>query len=276
MLFITCPFNMQIIEQFIRGKRPDASLCEDGWVVTNHFAAVVDGSTSKVAGRAGGRQAMQLVCDAMHTLQNNATKEQMLSHFTQVLAAHNPSEAQANAAYRLTCSAVIYSAQRRVVWMIGDCQCRFNGTTHTHPKLVDTVLTQARQDAVSYLLQHGHTANDIRQNDLGRRLIMDALREQTNFQNDPNPLNPYRYPVFDGTKIDPKLVPQFSLPAGISQLVLASDGYPLLADTLSATEQQLQHLLAIDPLCIRENAATKCYMKGNLSFDDCCYLRLKI
>ena len=46
---------MQIIEHFIQGKRNNAQLCEDGWVVTPHFAAVVDGSTSKVAGRNGGR-----------------------------------------------------------------------------------------------------------------------------------------------------------------------------------------------------------------------------
>lgn len=267
---------MQIIEHFIKGKRPDASLCEDGWVLTGHFAAVVDGSTSKVAGRAGGRQAMQLVCDAMHTLRADATKEQMLSHFTKVLAAHNPPEAQANAAYRLTCSAVVYSAMRRVVWMVGDCQCRFDGTTHTHTKLVDAVLTQARCDAVEYLLKHGHTASSIQHNDLGRLLIMDALREQTNFQNDPNPSNPYRYPVLDGTYINPQLVPQISLPTSTTQLILASDGYPLLADTLADTEQALQRLLLSDPLCIHENAATKCLMQGNLSFDDRCYLHLNL
>ena len=45
---------MQIIEQYIKGKRPDQRFCEDGWVVTPHFAAVIDGSTSKIAGRQGG------------------------------------------------------------------------------------------------------------------------------------------------------------------------------------------------------------------------------
>ena len=60
---------MQIIEQYIKGKRPDQRFCEDGWVVTPHFAAVIDGSTSKIAGRQGGLLAMQLVKEALRTLQ---------------------------------------------------------------------------------------------------------------------------------------------------------------------------------------------------------------
>ena len=75
---------MQIIEYFIQGKRNNAQLCEDGWVVTPHFAAVVDGSTSKVAGRNGGRMAMELVCKAMHTLPPLADKATMLHHLTAV------------------------------------------------------------------------------------------------------------------------------------------------------------------------------------------------
>ena len=37
---------MKIAEQFIQGKHSAAD-CEDGIVVTDHFAAVIDGSTSK-------------------------------------------------------------------------------------------------------------------------------------------------------------------------------------------------------------------------------------
>lgn len=267
---------MQIIEKFVQGKRGKVSLCEDGYVVTPHFAAVVDGSTSKVKGRSGGLEAMRLVCEAVRSLSPEADKEEMLRHFTAVLSRHNPPEAQRDAAYRLTCSAVIFSARRRVVWMVGDCQCRFAQTTYTHPKLVDSILTEARCDAVTYLLAHGHTTADIQRADLGRAIILDALRSQTNFQNDPNPLNPYRYPVFDGTPIDPTLVPEWAIPQSVQELILASDGYPVLKDTLADTERELHHLLLSDPLCIRENKATKCLVEGNLSFDDRCYLRLNL
>ena len=267
---------MQIIEHYIKGKRPNQQLCEDGWVVTPHFAAVIDGSTSKVAGRQGGLLAMQLVREALHTLPATANKRQMLQYLTQTIAQHNVPETSTQAAYRLTCSAVIYSKAHRVVWMVGDCQCRFNGRTYTHGKLVDEVLINARVEAARYLLQHGHSAQSLQQKDLARAMIFDVLREQTNFQNDPNPYNPYRYPVIDGTPIDDALVPEWEVPAEVHELVLASDGYPTLTDTLNETEENLQRLLKEDPLCIGENAATKCLMTGNYSFDDRCYLRIAL
>lgn len=267
---------MQIIENFLQGKRPDQTLCEDGWVVTEHWAAVVDGSTSKVPGRAGGKEAMQLVCSKLRTMPADVAKEELLQTITRELAAHHVPESAGNAEYRPTCSAVIYHRSRRVVWLVGDCQCRFGGRTYTHPKLVDEVLTRTRCDVVRYLLANGYTAEDIRKKDLGRAVIFDALREQTNFQNDPNPFNPYRYPVFDGTPVDPELVPEIAVPEDVREIVLASDGYPELADTWQQTEDRLQELLEADPLCYRENPATKCLMEGNLSFDDRCYLRLAL
>ena len=38
---------MRIIEQHCQGKRTDQSLNEDGLIITDGFAAVVDGVTSK-------------------------------------------------------------------------------------------------------------------------------------------------------------------------------------------------------------------------------------
>lgn len=267
---------MKLIETFVEGKRGEPTLSEDGWVETADFVAVVDGSTSKVEGRNGGRKAMEIVCGALRTLSAEADKTEMLQHLTAALAAHNIPEAAARAEYRLTCSAVIFSRHRRVVWLVGDCQCRFGGQTHTHPKLVDEVLTQARADALRYLLAHGHTEEELRRNDLGRAMIADALREQTNFQNDANRYNPYRYPVLDGTPVDPSQVPEIDVPIYIKECVLASDGYPELFDTWKETEERLQQLLLADPLCIGPNAATKAHMEGFRSFDDRAFVRFTV
>lgn len=38
---------MRVIETFLRGKRPDRTLCEDTYVLGEHFAAVIDGVTAK-------------------------------------------------------------------------------------------------------------------------------------------------------------------------------------------------------------------------------------
>ena len=257
------------------GKRTDKA-CEDGWIVTPHFAAVVDGSTAKIQVPPGqespGHLAMRLTCETIAQLPPDATKEAALLAFTAAVAADS-TYAQAN--YRPTCSAVVYSDFWHEVWFIGDCQCRCQGVTHHHEKLVDRLLTDMRCRAIRYYLNHGYTPSDIRRHDKGRAFIYDALCDQLHFQNDPNLSNPYRYPVIDGQPIHPSDVPVLSV-SGASTLILASDGYPQLFDTLAETEHYLAYVLQADPLCIQQNPSSKCLAEGNLSFDDRTYLSLSI
>ena len=266
---------MKIIEQYSIGKR-EGTPCEDGWVVTNDFAAVVDGSTAKMKLAAGqespGHLAMRLVCAAIESLPATATKEETLLHLTEAVA---NDQTYASAHYRPTCSAVIYSRVRQEVWFVGDCQGRWCGQSNQFEKKVDTLLIDIRCRAVHYYLEHGYTEADIQQNDKGRAFIYDALCDQVHFQNDPDRKNPYAYPVIDGTPIRPDQVPCFSV-EGVHEIILTSDGYPRVFDTLQASEAYLADVLAKDPLCIQENPATKCLVEGNRSFDDRTYLRLEV
>ena len=266
---------MNIIEQFSIGKRRGTP-CEDGWIVTPDFAAVVDGSTAKIKIAPGqespGHLAMRLVCAAIEQLPATITMEEALPLLSRAIA---EDKTYAESHYRPTCSAVIYSQHRQEVWFVGDCQARWNNRTYIFEKPVDHLLTDIRCRAIHHYLKHGYTEEDIRKEDKGRAFIFDALCEQLHFQNDPNPYNPFRYPVIDGQPIDPAKVPV--LPVGDAhELILASDGYPEVLNTLEETETALEEVLEKDPLCINENPATKCLVKGNRSFDDRTYLRLEI
>lgn len=269
---------MHIIEVFTKGKHSEAAN-EDGWIVTNDFAAVIDGSTSKVKFRIGnkskGQFATETIREAISHLPSNISMSEALLYLTEALASAVPDLLHKEAAYRLTCSAVIFSKQRKELWFIGDCQSRFCGITHTHPKLIDTLLTQIRCDIVKYALKKGYSTNELLKNDIGRNFIFNELREQCHFQNDTNPANIFRYPVLDGTPIPPELVSVVSV-RDAKQLILASDGYPRLFDTLQESEDYLERVLSQDPLCIHENPATKCLIEGNSSFDDRTFLRLSI
>lgn len=267
---------MEIIEAFVKGKRTNQTLCEDGYIVTPYFAAVVDGSTSKIEGENKGREAMLCILEAIKKLSPKANKEQMLYSLTSVLAKRNTPLSRYQAQFRLTCSAVIYSCAHRCIWIVGDCQCRFSGKTFIHIKIVDSILSEVRSDMLHYLIAHGHSVEDLRSNDLARNFILNILREQTNFQNDLSTLNPYRYAVIDGTAIDPYLVPEIPIPATVKECVLASDGYPQLFDTLSETEEMLKTTLLNDPLCINSNQTTKGWLSQNNSFDDRCYLKIDV
>lgn len=276
---------MRLISSFIQGKTAAADRCEDGYVSTPHFAAVVDGSTSKAAvagtslpskpSKTGGQLAMETVCGIIKTLSPSATLHDLVDRASAALRTLWPEGAESEAALRPTCSAVVYSACRREVWMIGDCQCRFGGITHTNNKVIDDTLAQIRADVLHYWLAAGCSVESLRQNDRGRTFIYDALRTQTNFQNITDAGNPFRYTVLDGQTVDETTIPV--IPVGrADKLILASDGYPLLFDSLNETETYLKDCLQTDPLCIDRHPATKGLTAGNVSFDDRTYLLLDI
>lgn len=266
---------MKIREVFSLGKREGAP-CEDGWVVTENFAAVVDGSTSKIKINIGqespGHLAMRLVCEAIRTMPAKINKKDALLVLTEAIASDHTYEASH---YRPTCSAVIYSRYHKEIWFIGDCQARWLGKTYHFEKRVDKILTEIRCRAIHYYLEHGYSADDIRKHDKGRAFIFEALCDQLHFQNDPDKTNPYGYPVIDGQAIHAEQVPCLTV-CDTEELILASDGYPTLHDTLSATEQHLADILTKDPLCINENPSSKCLVEGNRSFDDRTYLRIQL
>ena len=286
MVRITHPdnsHNMTIKESFQAAKSPQTTT-EDGIAVTNNFAAVVDGSTSKgtllLGGKSSGRVAMEIVCESIQHLDANITSAEAANKLTndirQLYIENDLLEnAIAKAENRFTCSAVIFSKRRREIWFIGDCQCRFGGQTYTNEKLVDRILADIRCDAIEYLLRHGHTIEDLQLKDLGRAFILDALKDQCNFQNSKGD-NPFLYAVIDGFPIDEGMIKTIHVPPHIHEVVLASDGYPVVCDTLDATEKELQRLLRTDLLCYSENRCTKGVMAGADSYDDRTFLRIEI
>jgi glycerophosphoryl diester phosphodiesterase len=56
-------------------------------------------------------------------------------------------------------------------------------------------------------------------------------------------------------------------------VILASDGYPELFDTLQETEEHLQKIIQEDPLCYKLQSLTKAVYPGQCSYDDRSYIR---
>jgi hypothetical protein len=61
-----------------------------------------------------------------------------------------------------------------------------------------------------------------------------------------------------------------------NELILSSDGYPRLFDTLLETEDYLKQCLIEDPLCYKTIISTKGIKEGQSSFDDRCYLKIRL
>lgn len=82
---------------------------------------------------------------------------------------------------------------------------------------------------------------ELRLHDTGREFILPLLERQMTFQNNPS-AGPYWFPVINGFDVPSEGIRILSLPEGIETVVLASDGYPYLKDTLLVSEQALQTL----------------------------------
>ena len=170
---------------------------------------------------------------------------------------------------RLTCSAVVYSRLNREIWMVGDCQCMINGELFVNPKPAEAELAAMRAEEVKRLLATGMTQDELLRNDIARPVIIPRMLETMRQQN-------VTYSVIDGFAIDRLHVRIIPLDFRPWEIVLASDGYPVLCPTLAESEEQLKKQREEDPLNIGRFQATKAFHPDFNSFDDRSYIRLKV
>lgn len=257
---------MTITEHFICGKHT-ADDCEDGIVVSNDFAAVIDGSTSKIPTRLepsmkNGRFAMLLISEYIKQIPADYSMDDFCRGITLRFAeeydkrgitermAEHPEE-------RLTASAIIYSDCRKEVWMVGDCQAIIDGTYYDNSKPYEQEIAMQR----ATLIKNGISPKDARRT-IEPQLIKAMLEGQNR-----------QYAVIDGTLI---YMPGTRIVKASHSVVLASDGYPTLLPTLKESEEALAKHLANDPQNIGEFVATKGLVEGNVSFDDRAYIKLTL
>lgn len=275
---------MDIVEQFIQGKKPNQEECEDGLFVGEHYIAVVDGATSssgtKNVGKTPGKLAMELVTGALCHLdpdQNAANAFKFLNK--SIVDAYNSSgilgHMESNPIDRWTASCVIYSLSKRELWFIGDCQALIDGVLVSNNKLVDDVTSSARALFLAGYLTLGHTVEEVQKQDVGREYILPLLQEQSVFQNGATP-SEFNFAVLDGFFTNVDMIKVIPVPPNVNEMVLASDGYPELMPTLEASEELLKQILKDDPLLFQKYKSAKGLQPGNYSFDDRTYIRIKV
>lgn len=269
---------MKVQEVFSRAKHT-AHPSEDAYVVTPHYAAVIDGATAKTPfrfadGESPGHRAATLLAEGIASLPAGLSAAEAISRLSRLLTFPNLPSAS-----RPTASLVIYAAHAREIWEVGDCQWAYSlpdGTfvTHSSRKRIDTILATWRSDILKSLLARGiATTEEIATHDPARRLIQPFITAQVRYQNLPSP-HPLAFGCLDGFPLPLKFLRITPLPAPPFSLLLASDGYPFLAPTLQEAESILSLLLQHDPLCYTHHLATKGVAQGAESFDDRTFLHL--
>ena len=282
--------TMKIIESNIIGKKSQEA-CEDGLVMTDDFIAVIDGSTSKTPKHLSpdmknGRYAMMLISEYIQQeMKADATVDEFCEGITAYIynKVYLPmgieEQLRLHPEERLTASAIIYSNQKKEVWMVGDCQAIINGKLYDNSKPYEQEIAQKRVELIAQGLSPAEARKQI------EPLLIKAMlsgQNQTYTVVDGFPI--YR----EGVKIVAlKMKPVSSSietyfqehPKPVSspyEVVLASDGYPFLKPTLAESEAALAEQIANDPQNIHSFIATKGIVEGNKSFDDRTYIRFII
>lgn len=275
--------TIKIIEKFIKSKSINQNLCEDDIFIGNRFYAIIDGATSKsnflVEGKTTGRMATELIIKSLSALDNydgNLSFHDIQYKINKSFNVKYNEFFTNNKKERMIASATIFDRIQDVVYIIGDCQVllvsREKERVILNEARINQILSNKRSHYnISLINNKEATVDSLMENDLGRAHILDELKEQPKLIN--NLEHKHGYFVFDGTEIPENKIIKEST-EDIHTIVLSSDGYPKLFNTLKESEEYLRNVLNKDPLLIHKYRSTKGLKKGNNSFDDRSYLKI--
>jgi hypothetical protein len=283
------PLQYTIEEQFLASKTGNEADCEDAIYIGPYFVAVIDGATSRTErrwdGKTGGRIAAEILKATFDQLPYDAHPYQARAIFTKAIRdlyeQYGVADiVRADPTQRAVASFVAVSLWHQEVWFIGDCQCLMGSspvplTPITNVKEVDEIVANARSLFLEGELARGKTIAELLQHDTSRDFVLPLMTRQMYFQNDPR-TGQYWYPVIDGFDVPFEAMDTYKFTELVEIVVLASDGYPYLKNSLAASEQALQTLLRDDPLLFRQYKATKGLAAGQVSFDDRAYVKIRV
>ncbi|ETI70150.1 hypothetical protein [Neobacillus vireti] len=272
--------GMSIIESLSIGKLGNPELSEDLFVFTADFVAVVDGATNitgkKLNNKTPGRLIAEIVKSTIETLPSDTTLQNMVAIINRHLQETYKElgileEIEEHAWMAPTASLIVYSRFYHEVWQIGDCQCIVDGRLYMNEKKIDEITANARSLFLEAEIKKGKTIDELLLDDPGWEFIQELIQQQYYLQNDRE--NQYGFEIINGFPVDFSKVRVIKVPDDAGYIVLASDGYPFLKNSLEESEAILQSVLKQDPLCFRTFKSAKGLKKGQQSFDDRTYLK---
>ncbi|KAA9300151.1 MULTISPECIES: hypothetical protein [Aerococcus] len=272
---------MQIIEKLCRGKSTQDA-CEDALFYSEDFIAVIDGVSSKTSLRINGQTTGKIASTLIKSTLSHLDPK---SHVTDFIGACNSAFEtyyQNNhldinlQEVGLQAVAAVYSKSLRQIWLIGDAQARISDTIYQNNKVSDEILANFRS-LISHIemeINEETPAEYFKIDDGARLQIIPWILKSTIFANNEN--SSFGYAVINGKDIPLSLINIIEVPENYEgDIILASDGYPHLKNTLGESESYLSKVLEQDPYLIESYHSTKGVVPGNESYDDRTFIRFK-
>ena len=271
--------SVKIIESFIKGKKNNKELCEDGLVITENYISIIDGVTSKGntlwQNMTSGVYVKKLLINAINNMSPNLKAEDSILYLNTLIKEEYEKSnmyeyVKEHPEERLQANLIVFNISKNEIWMWGDCQALINKKLYHKEKKIDKILSEARSLLLE--LKNGKTVEDIIKNDTGRKYILPLLKQSIVYN---NTIGEYGCNVLDGFEIMPKSVIKIKVKEN-DEIVLASDGYPVLKNSLKESEEKLLEILEKDPLLINIYKSTKGLQQGNISYDDRTYIKFVV
>jgi hypothetical protein len=267
------PVHAVIIESRIVGARPGA--LADRLILDGRLAGVVDGATAKDWDSPAAPDGARIADCVAEVIRATAGEASAAGTVRQASAAvsglHSQAGVPAGSGSAATFAAV--AVEHRQVWRVGDAHVAINGAQIAELPTGEAIVAQARALVLRQCLAAGMTVDDLRRHDRGREATQPLLRALTGLR---NVAVEGGYGAIDGRPVPDCFIELIALPDGPCEVVLATDGYPRIAQDLEQAEKFLRTRLAEDPLMIADPPATKGWMIGADSFDDRSFVRLAL
>ena len=264
--------KIKVLEVFSKSKDGIESHSGDAILVSESYIAVIDGATPKGTrlwdGQKGDAFISSFIKSVIESMDSDLSAVEAIKKINdsvrEVYIKSGTSYEELLPEERLQASLVMYSAHRREIWSFGDCKFMVNGKNHDTVRQADRLLSELR--ALYFALAYAEGKKI--ETDVGREAIMPLLKKVIGLA---NANGRFGYDAINGGPVKPQNTKITKVKKG-DLVVLASDGYPELFETLSKTEKNLFILLEKDPDCINELRSTKGLKKGNESYDDRSYI----
>ena len=268
------PFR--VIESLCATGKESEAKKEDRLVVTDDFAAVIDGATSSgpIRGQPGGIVAAEAVERTVKALPADATARDFVDRATAEIAAAIgdwPDETL----MRPSAVAAVWSRRRGEVWRVGDCHVRIDDETYHGGKEIDRIGYEFRCAVLRARLRLGLTSLEAEQRvptmEQPFRPLVLAQHAFLNLDSD----DPLAYGGLSGTVVPARFVEVFQA-ADAREIVLATDGFLTPSATLAEGLAEIARIRESDPLMVDLVAGSRPFPPGRDYFDDTTYVRIAI
>lgn len=261
---------MRVLAAFTRARGEGPNL--DRYAVTDDWVAVIDGTTPKSDDMVGAVAATARLVDdlvsAIEAADPGLDPGDLVDVLSGVTADHQGE-------HRPTAAGAVFSARTRQVVVVCDAWVGLDGIAEFHGHRYEQLTSGIRRAVTERELALGRSVSELRREDPGRQAIADLLSREAGFMNVDGP-GEYFYAAWNGSAIPRHLLTRVDVPPGTRELVLASDGYPVLAPTLEESEAALRRELAADPLRIGPYGGTKALAPDADSYDDRTFVHVEL